>query len=181
MIVLHNFIVAFFQILIGLSSARRSFLNDSSVAIIVLAAYYLILMFLIAIPLSSLLFRKISKQPNKTIGYSFYIFLSSVNYIEISMYSLSIHFVNINHECSCLSHLQWQAGIIAVFLAWLDLLTYFELWPALGIYIGMLKTIAKRFLSAAILAIVLLLAFSFAFFMAFHNPEFEVSVVITMY
>ena len=97
------------------------------------------------------------------------------------MYILSIPFVNINHECSCLSHLQWQAGIIAVFLAWLDLLTYIELWPSLGIYVGMLKTIAKRFLSAAILGIVLLLAFSFAFFMAFHDPKFQVSVVIRMY
>ena len=99
------------------------------------------------------------------------------NYVEVPLYILTFVFVGVlHHKCLCPYRGQWQAGIIAVFFAWMDLLLFLNKWPILGVYIGMLQKIILRFLTVAIIAILLLLAFGLAFYMAFYEPDLPVSV-----
>lgn len=96
------------------------------------------------------------------------------------MYILSLVFVTVVHrECLCPSREQWQAGTVAVFLAWIAFLLFLNKWPALGIYIGMFWKIILRFLMVTIIFSLLLIAFSFAFYMAFYEPALPVSDFIT--
>ena len=100
------------------------------------------------------------------------------NCVEVPLYFLSFVFVGVLHrQCQCPSRGQWQAGIVAVFLAWIDLLLFLNKWPILGVYIGMLQKIISRFLTVAIIAILLLLAFGLAFYMAFFEPGLPVSFI----
>ena len=99
------------------------------------------------------------------------------NYLEVPMYILSITFVSVfQHECLCPSRGQWQAGIIAVFFAWIDVLLFLNKWPSIGVYMEMLWKIILRFLKVSIIAVLLLFAFGLAFYMAFYEPDLPVSV-----
>jgi len=103
-------------------------------------------------------------------------FLVPSNYIEIPLFILSIVFVSVfRHECLCPSRGQWQAGFIAVFLAWIDLVLYLDKLPLFGIYIQMLLKIIKNFVKVSVMAVLLLFAFGFAFYMAFYEPDLPVS------
>ena len=105
-------------------------------------------------------------------------FLSKTPYVEVPMYILSIVFVAVgDFECLCPSPGQWQAGTVAVFLAWFNLLHFLNKWPPLGIYIGALWKIMLTFLKVSIIALFLLLAFGFAFYMAFYEPPLPVSLL----
>ena len=107
-------------------------------------------------------------------------FTSPTNYVEIPLYTLSLIFVNVIHrECLCPSRGQWQIGTIAVFLAWVDLLLFMNKWPDLGIYISMLWRIIVNFLKVSIIALFLIIAFGFAFYMAFYEPDLPVSSKIS--
>ena len=104
-------------------------------------------------------------------------FTRPTNYVEVPMYILSITFVSVfQHVCLCPSREQWQAGIIAVFFAWINLLLFLNKWPSLGIYLEMLWKIILRFLKVSIIAVLLLFAFGLAFYMAFYEPDLQVSV-----
>ena len=98
------------------------------------------------------------------------------NYLEIPIFILSISFAGIFHnDCFCPSSTQWQAGIVAVFLAWMDLLLFLNELPAYGIYIAMLWKILLKFMKVSIIAFLLHVAFTFAFYMAFYEPQLTVS------
>ena len=103
-------------------------------------------------------------------------FKSPSNYMEIPLFILSIVFVSVfHHECLCPTRGQWQAGFIALFLAWIDLVLYLDKLPLFGIYIQMLLKIIRNFLKVLLMAILLLVAFDFAFYMAFYEPDLPVS------
>ena len=97
------------------------------------------------------------------------------NYLEIPMYVLSIAFVTTTNSCFCPSRIQWQAGTVAMFFAWIDFILFLNKWPDLGIYIGIIWKITIRFLSVSLIAILLLLSFTFTFYMAFYEPDLPVS------
>jgi transient receptor potential cation channel subfamily A protein 1 len=98
-------------------------------------------------------------------------FLHPSNYIEIPMYILSMVFVSASYrECLCPNNVQWQAGTIALFLAWIAFLLFVNKWPALGIYLGMFSKILLRFLMITMIFVLLLISFTFSFYMAFYEP-----------
>ena len=98
------------------------------------------------------------------------------NYFEIPVYILSICFsFSFSNECLCPTYGLWQVGIIVILLAWVNLLHFFNKWPLLGKYIAMFQAILVRFVKVLIIAIVLLVAFSLAFYMALHEPDLPVS------
>ena len=98
------------------------------------------------------------------------------NYLEIPLFILSISFAGIfRNDCFCPSSTQWQAGIVAVFLAWMNLLIFLNTLPAYGIYLAMLWKIVIKFMKVSIIAFLLHVAFTFAFFMAFYEPQLTVS------
>ena len=102
-------------------------------------------------------------------------FKSPINYMEVVMYILSIVFVSVSqNECLCPTRGQWQAGIIAVFFAWFDLLFFLNKWPLIGIYIEMWRRIILNFLKIAILAVFLIFAFGITFYLTFHEPHVQV-------
>ena len=99
-------------------------------------------------------------------------------YMEFPLYSLSIFFSFVIYdECLCPSSNMWQAGIVAILLAWVNLLHFFNKWPLIGKYIAMFKAILIRFLKVLIIALVLLVAFSLAFYMALREPNLPVITV----
>ena len=98
------------------------------------------------------------------------------NYFEFPVYILSICFsFSFSNECLCPSNGLWQVGIVVILLAWVNLLHFFNKWPLLGKYIAMFQAILVRFLKVLIIAVVLLVAFSLAFYMALHEPDLPVS------
>ena len=101
------------------------------------------------------------------------------NYLEIPLYTLAIYFsLSFYAECLCPTHGAWQVGIVTILFAWVNLLNFFNKWPLLGKYIAMFQAILVRFLKVLIIAVVLLAAFSLAFYMALHEPELPVSELI---
>ena len=98
------------------------------------------------------------------------------NYLEIPLYTLAIYFSSsFFAECLCPTHGAWQVGIAVILFAWVNLLLFFNKWPLLGKYIAMFQAILVRFMKVLIIAVVLLVAFSLAFYMALHEPDLPVS------
>jgi transient receptor potential cation channel subfamily A protein 1 len=97
------------------------------------------------------------------------------NYLEIMLYSFSVAFVVVFDDCFCPTDTQWQIGTVAVFFAWIDLLLFLYKLPKIGIYVGMMLQITRRFLNVVVIAILLSLAFGLAFYMAFYEPSIPAS------
>ena len=95
-----------------------------------------------------------------------------VNFLEILTFSSTIVFVWIFHtDCFCPYDWQWQIGVIAVFLAWINLVIFVQKLPLTGIYVVMFLDIFYTFLRMIILSFLLVLSFSFAFYMLFYKPQ----------
>ena len=98
------------------------------------------------------------------------------NFLELLLYSSTLIFVSVfDTQCLCPTNWQWQFGILAVFLGWINLLLFFQKFPGIGIYIIMFLKICTTFLRTVVLLLLLLTAFGLAFYMAFDEPEYEVS------
>ena len=96
--------------------------------------------------------------------------------MEIPLYILAIYFAfSFSDKCLCPTYGSWQVGIVVILFAWINLLLFFNKWPLLGKYIAMFQAILIRFLKVLIIAVVLLVAFSLAFYMALHEPDLPVS------
>ena len=99
-----------------------------------------------------------------------------VNIFEISLYVLSIMFVSVFWTpCMCLQKWQWQIGVIAILLAWVNLIRLSAKFPSMGIYIIMFGNIILTFLKVIILSVLLLSTFAITFHMIFSEPQFQVS------
>ena len=98
-----------------------------------------------------------------------------VNWIEISLYILSIIFVSVfRTPCLCPKGWQWQVGVMAVLLAWIDLIVICSKFPSIGIYVIMFVRIVRTFLKVSILSVLLVVTFGLTFYMTFSEPQFQV-------
>jgi len=77
--------------------------------------------------------------------------------------------------CLCVYSWQWQIGVVAVFLGWVGLITFLQKWPGTGVYILMFLSILRSFMKIAFLALLLVIAFGFAFYMLLFEPDEMVS------
>ena len=92
--------------------------------------------------------------------------------MEIVLFVCSIIFVWVFHvDCLCPLEWQWQIGVVAVFLGWIDLIVFISKFPLTGIYVLMFVKILYTFLGMLILSILLVLAFGLTFYLAFTKPE----------
>ena len=99
-------------------------------------------------------------------------FISLVNWMELTLYISSIIFVSVFHdECLCPLQWQWQIGIVAVFLAWINLMIFVSKFPLTGIYVLMFTTICYTFLKILVLSLLLVIGFALTFFLVFHEPS----------
>ena len=158
-----------------MSSGRQSFLTAAAVITIMCSLVRLLLKLTEVIELLVSTFKDL-RMFCTIIDWTYF-----RTYLEIPMYILSIAFVSVfQHECLCPTRRQWQAGIIAVFFAWIDLIFYLNEWPYVGIYIQMLMRILQNFVKVLIMAVLLLFAFDIAFYMAFYEPDLPVSCLIRL-
>lgn len=103
-------------------------------------------------------------------------FRSIKNYMDVPLYICSFCFsFLIDNKCLCPSKGLWQVGIVAILFAWINLLLLLKKWSLVGKYITMFEAILVRFMKVSIIALVLVIAFSLAFFMALHEPYLPVS------
>ena len=99
-----------------------------------------------------------------------------VNVFEVSLYVLSIMFVSVFWTpCMCLQKWQWQIGVIAILLAWVNLIRVFAKFPSTGIYVIMFGRILLTFLKVIVLSVLLLTTFAITFHMTFSEAQFQVS------
>lgn len=99
--------------------------------------------------------------------------------IRILLYIFSIAFAAIpNTSCPCISKDQWQIGAVALFLAWVNAVTFIKLVPRLGVYVLMFQNVIFSFLKMLILGLLLVVAFGFTFYMLFKEPSTMVGGLI---
>lgn len=169
----------------GLSSDRRRFLISAQVIIIGLSTLFL-LSYAIALIISyHLAYKHFFKNDRSPFRSRIVKFLW--NRVELHtrretftfVFSVcSILFMSVSpNNCFCPRRWQWQFGTVAVFLSWICFIIYISDLPSIGFNLKILLTIIYRFLTVALIAVLLLLAFGFAFYMAFYEPKLPVSCV----
>ena len=105
--------------------------------------------------------------------------LDWTNWIELALFAFTIMFIFVfPTPCLCPQNWQWELGILAVFLAWINLVLFVQKFPVIGIYIVMFLKICKTFLWTVLLSLLLIVSFGLAFYMAFYEPKLQVSVTI---
>uniref|UniRef100_F6TXZ0 Uncharacterized protein n=1 Tax=Ciona intestinalis TaxID=7719 RepID=F6TXZ0_CIOIN len=71
---------------------------------------------------------------------------------------------------------QWQCGVMALFLSWMNLLLYIRKIPYLGIYVVMFNDVFKTFVKFSLVFLLFILSFAFTFHTLLQNePQFEQS------
>ena len=99
-----------------------------------------------------------------------------INWIEITLYILSIIFVSVlKTTCLCPHQWQWQVGVMALLLAWIDLIFICGKSPRIGIYVLMFGRVVRTFLGVIFLTMLLVTTFGLTFYMTFSVPQFQVS------
>lgn len=99
--------------------------------------------------------------------------------IQFLPYIFSIAFAAIpSTSCPCISKGQWQIGAIALFLAWVNAVTFIKLVPRLGVYVLMFQKVICSFLKMFFLGMLLVVAFGLTFHMLFREPSAMVREVI---
>ena len=105
--------------------------------------------------------------------------LEWTNWIEFFLFAFTIMFIFVfATPCLCPQNWQWQLGILAVFLAWINLVLFIQKFPVIGIYIVMFLKICKTFMWTVVLSLLLIVSFGLAFYMAFYEPQVQAVSVI---
>lgn len=98
------------------------------------------------------------------------------NWIKLVMILFAIIFASVfTTNCLCAHRWQWQIGTLAVFLAWSDFILFIQKIPTFGIYVVMLVDIFVTFIKAVPTILMIVLGFTFGFFMLFYEPGTLVS------
>ena len=77
----------------------------------------------------------------------------------------------LNFPCPCPTNGQWQVGVLAVFLGWINMISYIKMIPRLGVYVLMFQSVIYSFLKITLLGIFLIIAFGLTFYMLFGTPS----------
>lgn len=97
------------------------------------------------------------------------------NWIELTLFVFSIIFGCLFwSQCLCPKGWQWQIGTIAVFLAWIDLMLFFDKFPWIGIYVLMFVKVVSTFVKALFVSCLLVIAFALTLYMCFYEPTIQV-------
>ena len=89
--------------------------------------------------------------------------------VRFLMFVFAIAFASFS--CPCVTNGQWQVGVVAVFLGWINMIKFIKLVPRLGVYVLMFQNVIYSFLKMLLLAIFLIIAFGLAFYMLFVTPS----------
>ena len=98
----------------GLSSLRSTFLSIATTVVLIVAIIRLLFE----------VFQFFSLKLRYVIDW--------VNWLEVILFISSLIFVSVYNDCQCTAKWQWQIGIIAVFLAWIDFIIFIRKLPLTG-------------------------------------------------
>ena len=101
-------------------------------------------------------------------------FTDWTNWLELPLFIASMVFVVVTDKCLCPEVWNWQLGTIVMFLAWIDLLTFLYKFPKFGVYMLMIQHIVFKFIRVLAIAALFTVAFGFAFYMTFYDPNIPV-------
>ena len=142
------------QILVGISTSRISFIYISALLVIILSLCRLVL--------------EVLQFKIQLLRYLY----DWNNWMETALYIFSIIFVFVfRNDCLCPLTWQWQIGVVAVFLGWMNLVVFISKFPVLGIYVLMFINIFKTFIKTLLLSILLIVSFGLTFYLTFTQPE----------
>ena len=103
-------------------------------------------------------------------------FFSLTNWVEVAQAICTIFFVSIyNNDCFCVLNEQWQVGVAAVFLGWINMILFASRLPVVGSYVVIFIRIVKSFAKLLVLSILLVSAFGLTFYMVFFDANAMVS------
>ena len=103
-------------------------------------------------------------------------FLSFTNWIEVIQAICTVTFAFIySNDCFCVLFWQWQVGITAVFLGWINMILFVSRLPIVGSYVVIFTRIVKTFTKLLVLSILLVTAFGLTFYMVFFDDSVMVS------
>ena len=73
--------------------------------------------------------------------------------------------------CHCIPTWGVNASSLLLFLLWMNVIFFLRSWPneVIGLYISMFLKVFHTFFKLALVAVLLLLTFSFSFFIIFHE------------
>ena len=123
----------------------------------------------------------LAKEVYQAVQAKFDYFRSLQNWNELILFLLSIIYVFIfANDCGCPTMWQWQVGIFAVFLAWINLIIIAAEIPRIGIFVLIFKEIFITFMKLVLFSLILVAAFAIVLFMMFYSPTAEVSIAIVV-
>ena len=101
------------------------------------------------------------------------------NWIEAPLFVLAFIFsfnvIKLNYlNMLCLSSWQWQIGIFALWLSWIELLSTSAQFKLIGIYVLMFIKILNSLLKFIPLALLLIAAFALSFHFLLYQPRLKV-------
>ena len=103
------------------------------------------------------------------------------NWMEVILFVLSIIFACVfNSPCLCPKGWQWQIGTIAVFLAWIDLMLFFDKFPWIGIYVLMFVKVVSTFVKTLSVTCLVVIAFALTLYLNFYEPSIKVIKVLSI-
>ena len=91
--------------------------------------------------------------------------------VRFLMFVFAYAFAAVFHPCPCVTNGQWQVGVLAVFLGWINMISFLKLVPRLGVYVLMFQNVIYSFLKMLLLGLLLIIAFGLAFYMLFRTPS----------
>ena len=92
--------------------------------------------------------------------------------VRFLMFAFAVAFAAVfSFQCPCVTNTQWQVGLLAVFLGWINMITFIKLVPRLGVYLLMFQNVIYSFFKMLLLGLLLIVAFGLAFYMLFRTPS----------
>ena len=154
-------LLSFYDFFLGISSSRYTAISTLAVFTILMTLY------------------RFGIEVLQMVQFRLKYLMDWTNWLELVLYSSTVLFVSVfGAPCLCPQNWQWQFGILAVFLAWINLVLFIQKFPLIGIYIVMFLKIVYTFLWTVVLSLLLLTAFGLAFYMAFYEPVYKVSKIL---
>ena len=139
---------------IDFSDGTRRFISISTVLLVILSCFNLVLEGLHAL--------------NRKLEY----FTDIRSYLDVFVAVLTIAFIISvrTNDCFCSSGGEWQLGCVVIFLAWVAFILLLRGFPFTAIAINMLLSITESFLKVLALPILLIVAFGLPLFLLLHIP-----------
>ena len=108
-------------------------------------------------------------------------FKEAVNYLEIILYTSTILFIvpfiaetvteSIDEESEPWKSMKWNAGSVAVLLAWSNLLLYLKRFPFFGLYVVMFVEVCKSLISVLPLFSIFIIGFALSFYVLMDGED----------